>query len=127
MRALSAEDMIAPLIFLNRLTALDIRAHFRVYQDPFKTRRLIRALDSPLPEHLAVGWPMLLLSTLETKLVPAFTVDNFFMVRNSLDCIIAILDEWAPFHVFIVVDEGLAMPSQVCLKDWESLEKVYYH
>lgn len=81
MGALSTKNMITPLVLLNRLATLQIRTHLSIGHNPLKTCRLIRALESPLPEHFTIGWPMLLLATLEAKLIPAFTIYDRKVVR----------------------------------------------
>ena len=127
MWALSAENVIAALVFFDRLTALHIGTHFGVDQNPVETCGLVRALICPSFKHLTVRWSMLLLATLEAELVSTFAIDNCFVVRNSFNCKITDLGEGTPFHILVVVNKRLAVPPLISFEDRLVFKKVNNH
>ena len=118
MGALTAENVVAALVFLDGLGTVHVGAHLGVRKDPVEVCFLVGGVQLPLLEHLAVSWSVLLLATFETKLVAAFAIHDFFQVRNSLRCKFALLGEWTPSHIFVVVCERLTVPSHISFEDW---------
>ena len=127
MRALSTENVVAALVFFNRLTALHIWTHFGVDQNPIEACRLVRALIRPSFKHLTVRWSMLLLATLKAELVSTFAIDNCFVIRNPFDCKITYLGEGTPFHTLVVVNKRLTVPPLINFEDGKVFEKVNNH
>ena len=127
MRALSTENVVAPLVFFNGLTALHIWTHFGVEQNPVETCGLVRALIAPSFKHLTVRWSMLLLATLEAELVSTFAINNLFVIRNPFDCKMTDLSEGTPFDILVVINKGLAVPPLISFEDRKVLEKVNHH
>jgi hypothetical protein len=117
--ALSAEYVVASLILLNGLAALQIWAHLRVGQDPINICHLVRTIHLPKLEHLAVSWPMLFLTAFKTKLIATLAIHNVFIIKYSYFFCrkIAFFCEGTPPHIFVVVSKGLTVPSHVSFEN----------
>lgn len=107
--------MVAALVLLNGSIALDIRAHFGIGHDPRQVLTLTGVLELPLLPHVAVSWPVLLLTAFEAEAVSTLTIHNMLIiiVGYPLGCVVAFLAVGTPLYVLVIICERLTIPPEI--------------